>query len=97
MANSVKSCPDCSGALGKGIIFEPRGLKICQECYDNLGLCTVCEDTIYLEDCETFNDDFYCETCFAENSFNCENCGEVGRSHDCYADDYGQCYCEFCY
>ena len=51
MSNSVKSCPECSGALGKGILFEPRGLKFCQECYDNLGLCIVCEDTIHLDDC----------------------------------------------
>jgi hypothetical protein len=97
MTNSVKSCPECAGALGKGILFEPLNLKICQDCFDNIGLCTVCEDTIRLEDAIAFDDHFYCETCFTENYFHCESCGNADHNDELYSSENGECYCQGCY
>ena len=100
MANSIKTCPECSGALGKGAKLPKNntsGVILCQECYDNLGLCTICEDTIHLDDCETFNDELYCETCFLENYYHCENCDGVEHVDDRYSSEYGSSYCESCY
>ena len=97
MANSVKTCPECSEALGKGILFEPSGLKICQKCFDTLGSCTVCEDTIDIDDGVTFDARLYCETCFVENYFHCESCSEAHPNDENYHSEYGESYCESCY
>ena len=63
----------------------------CEPCFEyarthtDIYLCTQCEGYTY--DCNRFDSDYYCDSCYNNNIFSCDDCGEE------YHQDNGH-YCE---
>ena len=97
MANSVNICPMCEEELGKGVMVESVGSKICQKCFDQMFLCNACEDMFECDEGNTFEDDWYCDDCFSNRFFYCESCEEAVSNDNVCSTEGGDYYCGDCY
>lgn len=68
----------------------------CQPCWEsvsnkfNIMFCDSCERYEYEENCHRYNGDVYCDPCYDEYIYFCDNCNENyhrNREHDCYYDE----------
>lgn len=66
-------------------------------CWDCSSTCERCEDGVRNDDTHTVGDSYWCEYCWENYSFNCNNCGNT------YDQDWGynyvsdNAYCDSCY
>lgn len=95
----VCNCEDCGNAFDKDSAeyADDQG-PLCETCYSRYTGCYDC-GTILHENVMIYQGRRpYCETCFSDNFFNCESCGEDwphsehaqdGMCNGCYQDEYG--------
>ena len=84
------------GAGLKGLISQGKSLAGCEDHGFECGNCgrALDEDHIYYG---PNGDDAYCEHCYNENYFSCNDCGETYSKEHEFADKDGNCFCEECY
>lgn len=94
-------CPDCGEDFDiedpySGINDEEE--SICSSCSENYTICEYCNETFNINNMNTLNDSLYCEDCYNNQTFECDDCGdrESVEDNSGYLDDDGRYYCSDC-
>lgn len=59
--------------------------------------CVECEKEIEKENAFEFDGEYYCEDCYHDNYFVCDDCGEIESKENMYITSRGNNICESCY
>lgn len=78
--------------------YEDRnGNCYCHSCYEDAWECQNCGDLMFRSsEVHAYGDDHYCEDCFDELFFVCDECGEIHEIETAETDGYNS-YCPDCY
>ena len=90
-------CEDCEKYFFSEAMYwiEGKEYHVCQDCYDNNNYfkCDHCDHYFPNRDRGYEN---FCQDCFNEYYFECENCGGIFHIDNRYGEDYNS-YCEECF
>jgi hypothetical protein len=102
-------CDNCEAEINSDDSYQVNDNIVCQDCYDSYGTCDYCgsmylhDDMVALEDSRG-DDISYCQNCFDDHGFTCNDCGDNRLDRyrietydgnnicqDCYENDYFTC------
>ncbi len=91
----TKKCDECGDTIYEGEENYTDHSILCNDCS---GYCVKCNETYNNDYITYFSEDYYCDDCLNEISFECHSCDKRFESDEMYSSslDY-ESYCESCY
>lgn len=76
----VLQCADCSTEISSNDYFNADNKAICELCYEDYFMCEGCDETYHNDDLNVGNDCCYCNDCYNDRYYSCDDCDTAVRS-----------------
>jgi hypothetical protein len=99
---NIVTCEDCGVEINKDDSYSVNDSIVCQDCSDNYATCDHCDGQYLDDDMVSLidsrgNDVYYCQDCFNDCGFSCNDCGDNYLFQDSITTSAGNNICQRCY